>query len=280
MATVLSSTVAAGPQRIASINLCTDQLLLLLADRQNIVSVSYFATQPHVSALAPLARGIPQNYGQAEEILTLKPDLVLASVFTTHSTNALLERLGIPVLEISVANGIEEIRRNIRKVAHAVGKPETGTALLKKFDHELAAASRPISPTAPVAALYRENNTLYGANTIAGAFTRAAGMENLADRLGREAFSDLPLEILIERQPDFVIEGTGAWHAQRGIRAYRSLHHPALDKLLEKRQLVRVPDRLWACGSPNVVDAVEILATAHQKWRTLKKPGTDGGSNP
>ncbi len=266
-AAALPSARAAGPQRIVSINLCADQLLLMLAEPRSIASVTYLATNPAVSPLADLAQRIPENYGLAEEVLPYKPDLVLASAFTVHSTNALLRKLGVAVLEIKVAGSLEDIRDNIRSVAAAIGNPDTGARLLAEFDRRLAASSISPAPPRAVAALYRENNILYGTNTIAGTFTKAAGLDNLADLLGLKGFSDLPLEILIEQQPDIVIAGTRSRHAARGILAYRNLHHPALAKLLDKRALVRIPDRLWACGSPAMVEAVTILATVHLKWR-------------
>lgn len=280
IAAVFCSALAASPQRMVSINLCTDQLLLMLAEPSRIASVTHLARNPAVSPLAALAHGIPQNYGLAEEVLRFKPDLVLASVFTVHSTNALLRRLGVPVLEIPVANTIEDIREHILSVAVAIGNPETGAQLLERFDRRFAKARISPAPPRAVAALYRENNILYGANTIAGSFTRAAGFENLADRLGLDGFSDLPLEILIEQQPDIVIAGTRSLHARRGLLAYRNLHHPAFAKFVENRPLARIPDRLWACGSPAVVEAVRMLSALHLKWRHQKLRHHDRRERP
>ncbi|MEO1895141.1 MAG: hypothetical protein ABGX32_02600, partial [Methylococcales bacterium] len=82
---ILSShSTLANPQRIVSINLCTDQLLMLLAKRENIESVSYFAANPDASAMFEEAAGIRKNQGQAEEILQMKPDLILAGTFTAR----------------------------------------------------------------------------------------------------------------------------------------------------------------------------------------------------
>ncbi|MCI0653242.1 MAG: ABC transporter substrate-binding protein [Methylococcaceae bacterium] len=271
IAAAITSTVAAGPQRIVSINLCADQLLLMLAKPDRIASVTYLATNPEVSPVAGLAKSIPQNYGSAEEVLNFRPDLVLASVFSTHSTNAILKRFGIPLLGIPVAKNIQDIRESIRMVAAAIGSPGAGENLLEEFDKTLAAASLSPAPPNAVAALYRENNVLYGSNTIAGSFTRAAGMENLADKLGLGGFSDLPLEILIEHEPDIIVQGSASPRAGSGILAYRNLYHPALHKLIEKRRLVRIPDRLWACGSPAIVRAIEQLAAVHRHWRDQRK---------
>src|SRR5215813_14877630 len=73
------------PQRIVSMNLCTDELVLRLADRGNISSVTWQARDRDNSNVADLARDVPINHGLAEEILPLNPDLVLAGIYTARS---------------------------------------------------------------------------------------------------------------------------------------------------------------------------------------------------
>ena len=82
-------------KRVVSTNLCTDQLLLLIAKRSRIASVSYLARDPLFSHLANRARDIPINHGLAEEILPLEPDLVLVGSHTIRPTTVLLRKLGI-----------------------------------------------------------------------------------------------------------------------------------------------------------------------------------------
>lgn len=68
----------AAPQRVASIYLCADVLLVRLAERERIVSLTRFAADPALSPVADVARGIAVNRGRAEDILPLQPDLVIA----------------------------------------------------------------------------------------------------------------------------------------------------------------------------------------------------------
>ena len=70
---------AEAPRRVVSINLCTDQLALAVAAPGQLVSVSELARDPALSAMASRAAAIPSNRGRAEEVLALRPDLVLAS---------------------------------------------------------------------------------------------------------------------------------------------------------------------------------------------------------
>ena len=62
----------AGPQRIVSINLCADQLVLALAERERIASVSEVALDPTVSNVVVRARGLVTNSGRLEEIVRLR----------------------------------------------------------------------------------------------------------------------------------------------------------------------------------------------------------------
>src|SRR3712207_9455612 len=49
------------PQKVTSLNLCADQLLLALADRQQIASLSRLARDASISFMAEQAAGLPLN---------------------------------------------------------------------------------------------------------------------------------------------------------------------------------------------------------------------------
>ena len=83
-------------------NLCTDQLLLLLAPRERIVSLSHLVADPVHSPLAAQAQGLHLNHGQAEELLPRQPDLVLGGQFSATLASNLLQRFGLPVLRLGV----------------------------------------------------------------------------------------------------------------------------------------------------------------------------------
>ena len=50
---------AAAAARFASLNVCADQLLLMLADREEIASLSYHGPNPNFSYYWERARGLP-----------------------------------------------------------------------------------------------------------------------------------------------------------------------------------------------------------------------------
>lgn len=252
----------AKPQRIVSMNLCTDQLAILLADPENIASVSYLAVDAQASGLAREAERFPINHGLTEEVLPLDPDLVLAGSFTTRPTVFLLRRLGYSVVEMPAASSLEDVRTNIRTVADAVGEPERGEVMIAEMDRKLAAhALLPTGGVQPLAALYWANGYSSGEGTLANAAVAAAGFRTLGTALGFKGTSQLPLETLLTTDPDLLIVGR---ERDGEALATELLKHPALKQAFATRPRVSVPDHLWICGTPLVVDAIARLAAARK----------------
>ncbi|WP_222183236.1 ABC transporter substrate-binding protein [Geminicoccus harenae] len=257
-------TEAGPPRRIVSFNLCSDQLVLLLARRERIASVSYLAADPAMSALADQARGLHLNHRQAEEILALDPDLVLTSTFTDRATTALLARLGRRVVALPPVTSLAETRAQILDVADLLGEPARGRAMVAELDAALAAVPPPAPPRAR-AVLFQANGWTEGPATLAGDLLRHAGLDNLAVSYGIDAYGRLPLETVLLAAPDLVVSGTMPGNAPSLGQAL--LDHPALRTALPDRRRVRVPEALWTCGLPQTADAVALLARARDRLR-------------
>ncbi|WP_428633679.1 ABC transporter substrate-binding protein, partial [Sedimenticola sp.] len=135
--TVLIADAAEPPQRIVSINLCTDQLLLMLGEPGQIASVSHLALEPNSSYMARQAKAYPVNHGKAEEILALKPDLIVAGAYTNRSLVGLLKKLGYRVERFPLASDIQDIRDNIRLMARLIDKKAQGELLVADMDSRL-----------------------------------------------------------------------------------------------------------------------------------------------
>src|ERR1700676_4990370 len=105
--------LAAGP-RIVSMNVCTDQLLITLADPEQILGLSRFSRDTWASFAADEARHYPILSGAAEDVLVLKPDIVVASLFDKRSTRELLKANGLHLVEFGVpgtrGGGKDQIR--------------------------------------------------------------------------------------------------------------------------------------------------------------------------
>ncbi len=253
--------VAASPRRFVSMNLCTDQLLMLLADREEIASLSYLARRQDLSLTTQDAMQYPVNHGLAEEIMGFKPDIVFAGVFSRPATVFMLKRLGYRVEVLPVASDFDAIVRNIRAIANAVEHPERGERLVAAFKQRLRAIKHSLPAEKPRVVMYRENSYTTGKNTLAHAIIETAGFENLAASLGISGSGHLPLERLLQHPVDVLIEGRR--RSPDGSVAAAVLLHPAYRHYARQRQAVAIDDRLWICGTPAVLKAVEQLMALH-----------------
>ncbi|MDA1099116.1 MAG: ABC transporter substrate-binding protein [Proteobacteria bacterium] len=264
-----ATPASAKPQRIVSMNVCADQLVMLLADRDRIASISFLAADPYASALAGAAVEFRLNYGLSEEILPMNPDLVLASAFTTRSTLFLLRKLGYPVVELPVASSLDDIRSNIRTVAKAIGEEARGEAMIAAFDAELPRQVAPSGPR-PLAALYWANGYTSGIGTLANAAVEAAGFRTLGRQLDLVGTSQLPLETLLVSNADVIIIGQRRDGAALANETFR---HSALREIFARRPSIEVPDYLWVCATPFIAKAIRQLAEAR---KALRRSGSTG----
>jgi iron complex transport system substrate-binding protein len=88
LAASLATSTLAAPQRVMSLNVCTDQLAMQLAAPGQLVSVSFLASDPDMSAMAEEAKQYPKNRGMAEEVFLRHPDLVVTGTYSLHNTTA------------------------------------------------------------------------------------------------------------------------------------------------------------------------------------------------
>jgi iron complex transport system substrate-binding protein len=253
-----ATEVAQAPVRVVSINGCTDQLALLLAQPGQLVSVSHVAHDPLASVLWREARGYPTNRAQAEEIFLLAPDLVLAGATDDPATLAMLERLGLRVERFPLETSIEDIRINLRRMGALLAAEAEAEALVAGMDAALAAVAPPPGPGRPRAVLQYANSYTSGTGGLAHAALEAAGLANVAAELGITGMARLPLETLILARPDLIV--TGQDYPAPAL-AQEVLRHPAARGLAGTRA-ARVPDALLTCGTPLIAEAVERLRAA------------------
>lgn len=255
---VVHRAVARAPERIVSVNLCTDQLALLLVSRERIRSVSFLAADPASSAMAQEARGLHFNHGLAEQILPLRPDIVLAGPHGARHTIALLRRLGHRVVQLPLGADLDDVAIHVRTIARALGAEVRGEALLDGFARRLAALP-PIPPGPRLrAALIESSGVTSGANTLPHAVMAAAGFDNLGARLGINGVGRIALEAIVATRPDALI--LGRLEPQYPSLAARFLGHPALARSVARGGVIDLPDNLWSCATPKIIAAVERLA--------------------
>lgn len=242
-------------------NLCTDQLAMLLADPAQIVSLSYLSTDPRSSAMHVQAAAFARNKGLAEEIYLQQPDLVLAGRYTGRASVDMLQRLGKRVELFLPAYSLQDVRARILQMGEALDRQPQAQALVAQFDADLAALRADVQ-NRPLAALYYANGYTTGDQTLAGQILLAAGFDNATTRAGQRRAGNLPLEVLAMMQPDTVV--TGARYPGQS-RSEAILDHPVIRALQKDRHTGTVADSDWLCGTPYVLNAIRDLVALRRR---------------
>jgi iron complex transport system substrate-binding protein len=247
------------PQRVVSMNLCTDQFALMLAAPGQLVSVSYISADPVTSPLADLAAAYPLNHGSAEEIYLLAPDLVLADPWTDPAALAMLRRLGIRVEQVEGVRALSDIPDRLRRFGDLLGRQDAAKALIDQFESDLATLTAP--QDGPRAVIYFPNGYSLGEGSLSHEILTRAGFRNIATELTPSATGQIALELLVLAAPDLIIRDRPYPGASR---AEELMHHPALAALIAGGAGHESgPD--WACGTPRVIAALRALVEMRQR---------------
>ena len=246
--------------RVASINVCTDQHLLALANPEQILTVSWLAADPEESLMASEARRYALNYGTAEELLKFAPDVVLAGTYTSPFTRAMLRRLGYRVVELEPEVTVADIERNVQLVAELVGQPARGEALVARLREDVRhiEANRPARALATV--VVRPGGFTVGKDNLSHELLELAGLRNVAAEQGLDRWGSLSMEALLRSAPELIVL-TGYRSTQPSL-ANAVLEHPALRRLGALQRTVTVPSALWACGLPRSLESAALLQQA------------------
>ena len=257
----LVAPVHPGPLRVASINLCTDQLLLALADRAQIASITFLAQHAESSYMADRAHGHHFNHGQAEELVAIEPDVVVASSYLSPTKLRFLNDLGYRIELFRLAASIDEVYANIEQMAALLGHPERGTLLIGQMQDHLGPVLRNHSnQPSPSGAIYEPNGYTGGLDTLRGDILHQSGWRNVATDAGIKGVGVLDLEALLLLDPDRLIMSPYAPGTHS--LGQRLLQHPAVKKITTARPPVVIPLKYWICGGAMNAEAVAQLAEA------------------
>lgn len=228
---------------------------MLLAAPGQLVSVSRLASDPRASAMAAEAQGFHANGGSAEEVVFLRPDLVLAGRWTTRATVQMLQRLGYRVEIFDPVTSLDGARNNILRMGRVLGQTDKARAVIDEFDQRRAALTVR-SGKRPRTVFYLPYGATAGADTLAGDLITAAGMDNLA-----QDGAHLSMEALVLADPDLILVGRPyAGHA----RAQDYARHPALRGSGALREIPDGAD--WTCETPHLMDALRALRGLRDDW--------------
>jgi len=240
-----ASLLAASAVRVASLNMCTDEYLLLLARPQEIASVSRLSRDPADSSLWRLGQRYPGNRGDLESALSTRPNLLITMGGGGKATTLIAARMGLKTLDLPYPASIADVATGMTLVARALGDERRAWP----WQARLASLRRSMPPARDAIFLGAGGNSV-GAGSVEAEWMRMAGLKQRPLPGGRAS-----LEMLATRPPAVLLRSTYR-------RSERSLGQTWLDHPLAKpreSKIVSIDGRPWTCAGPLMLGEVERL---------------------
>ena len=254
----MSAPARAAPlPRIVSMNVCTDQLLLPLADPTQILGLSRFSRDAWQSWAAEDARRYPSLSGGAEDVLVLKPDIVVASLFDKRATRELLKAQGLRLAEFSVPRNLDEVKAQIREMGEIVQHTDRAEAEIARLEAAMARARQMVLERHYSVLPVSRRGWVAGSDSLVSSLLSETGLFNAASELGIGAGGLVSLEEIVKAKPDFLLVSEAGDRAEDDGSAF--LLHPALERFYPPSRRIVIPERLTVCGGVMLADALDVL---------------------
>lgn len=258
LAALVAGAATAAPQRVVSLNLCTDQLLIDLAEPGQIAGLSPFARDPARAYAAERAQNLPILSGSAEEVMVIAPDLVVSSRYMKRETRRFIAARGLRLVEFEDPRTLHQARAQIERMGALLGVPARAAERLAAFDAALARL-RAAARLQPLRILpLARRGWVAGDETLLADLLREAGLLNAARDLGFSAGGFASLEAIVALKPDALLQTRT--EIRPGDQGQAMLLHPAIERAFPPHRRITIPEKLTVCGGPMLTEAMDQLA--------------------
>lgn len=259
--------VASKPMRILPGTAAALDLLVDLVGPERIVAVPFTAPE---YANAPLAEADWERLTtfrrfEGEDLLPLRPDLVVTHAYQRAEAVRVLRQAGVAVVRLPDVERYEDLLAQLETLGALVGEEERAAERVRELERRRAALAADTSLVGVRALTYLDLGTggwTSGTGTTGDLLIRLAGLHNAATDAGLAGNVEIDHERLVMLDPDLLIvrstvEDDDSVPTAELLRANTTL--AGLRAVREDRILV-LPARLFAAESHYVLDGAELLA--------------------
>lgn len=227
------------PERILTLAMGTDSIVLGILPEEKLIAINSLADDPVSSNIVDKANGITRKIKNpsAEEILSLKPDVVFIYNWGKAEMVDNLRELGIKVVVVKGPKSIADVKENVKLIAKTLGEEDKGNLMIAKMDDKLAEIKEKVDNIKPEE---RKELVLISLMTSYGGkgctfddICKYAGVINGVSDAGLHNGQLLTKEMLVDINPDLLIMPVYNDHKTFDIEKYNKefLDDPALQTL-------------------------------------------------
>jgi iron complex transport system substrate-binding protein len=248
-------------KRIVSLAPNLTEIVFALGEGNHLAGDTDFCDYPPEATQKPHVGG-PMN-PNFEQIVALKPDLILATSINRRETVEALERLGLPVLYVTDPHSVDEMITSVEHLGRVLNAEKTAVPLVEDLRGRLSDLDRRLAGTAPRRVLFvvwTDPLISIGRDTFIADALRRAGAQSAVDTTAE--WPRVSLEEIVRLQPEVVVFASAhAGDIQHDIDALRT--RPGWRDLsaLRRGDIVVISEAINR-PAPRMVDAIEQLARA------------------
>lgn len=199
-----------APQRIISLLPSTSELLAALGLQQRIVGVDYYTNYPASLSSQPRVSNANGAYN-VEQIVALKPDLVLSYGGDTKQYDPQLKQLGINVVDLPQVN-LTGLIQQVRLVGRLTFTPSAATTLAQQMQQQVDQIKAAVAGTTAPTALLEVDDSIpgkyyvFGGGAFGDELAQDANVSNIFhNNSSGGGYPQVTDEAIISANPQFVI---------------------------------------------------------------------------
>jgi len=256
----------AGPaQRVVALAPSNTEILFAVGAGKQVVGRDDFSDYPAEAASLPKIGSLDKQ--NTEQIVALKPDLVLAAEINSQEQVKALTDLGLTVYYLSNPKTLEDMYTNLEIIAKLTGHEQETATLIDSLKTRVAAVDEKIKTAAIKPVVFYELDSTdpakpwtAGTGSFVDALITRAGGVNLTSAAGiTDAYPQVSVEQIVSADPDLILLGDATWG---GVTAESLAQRPGWEKLkaVTGKQIYPFDDNIVSRPGPRLVDGLEALA--------------------
>ncbi len=256
--------LAQPARRVISLAPSNTEILFFVGAGAQVVGRDAFSDYP---AEAAAITDIGGGFGEldTETMVSLQPDLVLASQLSPAEQVQALEELGLTVYYLSNPVDLGGMFENLRIVAMLTGQSQGLEEKIEELEMRIQAVEEKIVDVPQRLDVFYELDATDpkapwtpGKDTFVSNLISMAGGNNLGDQLEGE-WAQLSIEKLVEVDPDIILLGDAVWGGVTAESVAARAGWESLQAVKEGR-VYPFDDNLASRPGPRMVDGLEAMA--------------------
>ena len=246
------------PQRIVSLSPSNTEMVYALGLEDRLIGVTTYCNYP------PAAKEKPQVSGYSivdvEKVVSLRPDLILASGIHKTEVIPALEKSGISVLGI-MAPSLDKLLADLNLIGTVTGQQAEADKLNKSLNQRIKAVeTKMVGAAKPRVFFVTWHDPLWtvGRGSMIDDLIVKAGGVNIASDL--EANQTIDLETVIQRNPEMIVVLSSMGDQAVSYNFLKNEPRFQATDALKNHRVYQVDSDIFGRTTPRIVDGLEQMA--------------------